>query len=681
MQNWKAILQSNRFYFGILLITFIVVFVSFFVPRKSEHSLGAVTIEGKVIDYKIDGNFLSMIVEAQEKVQTFYYFQTEEKKLYFLEHLGYGTTVKVEGIMESPESNSIPNTFNYQEYLYYQNITRILNADFIEITEKAHGIYVFKNSLYQYLYHKKYGDYLLAMVLGNTDYLDHSMVRQNGISHLFAISGMQITLFAKILSKLLKRFGSKKEIGIFFLLWFYAFLVGFTPSVLRAVLFWSYQQFNRKFQLKLSRNQIFVFVLCTVLFFQPFAVMDLGFQYSFLISFVLMQMHFHKNYLKSSLQISVVSFLVSLPITASNFYSVNVLSIIWNLFFVPFVSFVFYPCCFLSLLFPFMEWLLGWCITIFECVNVWCASVSFGMLVLPKVSLVWWVFYSVLLGLCFYKKKVSYFIFLIIFLLILKYQVKFSNHAYVYFLDVGQGDASVFISPHQQKVILIDTGGKITYHQEEWEVRSQRIDQGETIKTFLNSLGISKIDIMVLSHGDVDHAGNALSLLQQMEVSQIVMNRNSKNALEKEIEGEYSQKVEDSISSEFFQIEDFTIDKVYDENDASLVLKISIYGNSFLMTGDISQNIEKKLLNENIQSTVLKVAHHGSSTSTSMAFVKKIKPSYAIISVGENNLYGHPSIRTIETLEKVGVPYFLTSQDKTIWFEITDKWMKAFHLQ
>ena len=259
--------------------------------------------------------------------------------------------------------------------------------------------------------------------------------------------------------------------------------------------------------------------------------------------------------------------------------------------------------------------------------------------------------------------------------------MKFSNHAYVYFLDVGQGDASVFISPHQQEVILIDTGGKIIYHQEEWEVRSQRIDQGETIKTFLNSLGISKIDIMVLSHGDVDHAGNALSLLQQMEVSQIVMNRNSKNALEKEIEGEYSQKVEDSISSEFFQIEDFTIDKVYDENDASLVLKISIYGNSFLMTGDISQNIEKKLLNENIQSTVLKVAHHGSSTSTSMAFVKKIKPSYAIISVGENNLYGHPSIRTIETLEKVGVPYFLTSQDKTIWFEITDKWMKAFRLQ
>ena len=141
MQNWKAILQSNRFYFGILLITFIVVFVSFFVPRKSEYSLGAVTIEGKVIDYKIDGNFLSMIVEAQEKVQTFYYFQTEEEKLYFLEHLGYGTTVKVEGIMESPESNSIPNTFNYQEYLYYQNITRILNADFIEITEKAHGLY------------------------------------------------------------------------------------------------------------------------------------------------------------------------------------------------------------------------------------------------------------------------------------------------------------------------------------------------------------------------------------------------------------------------------------------------------------------------------------------------------------------------------------------------------------
>ena len=353
MLNWKVLLRSNRFYVVFILLLMLFVFLAFVIPRRSVYEKGLAAIEGRVLAYKIDGNFLSLTVKGKEKIQAFYYFQTEEEKLDYLEHLGYGVIVRMEGVLESPESNSLPNTFDYQKYLYYQDIYYVLDVQRLDFVKPSTGLYSFKNFVYRKLYNMKHGDYLVAMILGNTSHLDNQDVRKNGISHLFAISGMQITLLAKVVSFIFQRFGTKRDIGILFMLWIYAFLVGFTPSVMRAVLFWCYQFLNRKMGLQLHKTQIFLWVLGTILLFSPFAIMNLGFQYSFLISFVLMHMKFSKHYLKSSLQISLVSFLVSLPITAINFYSVNVLSILWNLFFVPFVSFGLFPLCFLSIFFPF----------------------------------------------------------------------------------------------------------------------------------------------------------------------------------------------------------------------------------------------------------------------------------------------------------------------------------------
>ena len=511
MLNWKVLLRSNRFYVVFILLLMLFVFLAFVIPRRSVYEKGLATIEGRVLAYKIDGNFLSLTVKGKEKIQAFYYFQTEEEKLDYLEHLGYGVIVRMEGVLESPESNSLPNTFDYQKYLYYQDIYYVLDVQRLDFVKPSTGLYSFKNFVYRKLYNMKHGDYLVAMILGNTSHLDNQDVRKNGISHLFAISGMQITLLAKVVSFIFQRFGTKRDIGILFMLWIYAFLVGFTPSVMRAVLFWCYQFLNRKMGLQLHKTQIFLWVLGTILLFSPFAIMNLGFQYSFLISFVLMHMKFSKHYLKSSLQISLVSFLVSLPITAINFYSVNVLSILWNLFFVPFVSFGLFPLCFLSIFFPFLEGILGIGITLFEAINHWCASFTFGVIVIPKVSIIWWGVYFVVLGCFLFLHKKQCVFLLVLLLCLIKYPSKLSSHAYVYFLDVGQGDATLFIGPHQKEVILLDTGGKITYSKEHWEERKNQVDQAETIKTFLNSLDISNIDTLILSHGDYDHMGEAIN--------------------------------------------------------------------------------------------------------------------------------------------------------------------------
>lgn len=680
MQNWKVLLQYNRFYIILTALTIFLVVFAFITPRNSIYEEGITTIEGKVIAYKIDGNFLSMTVESKEKVQAFYYFQTEEEKLNYQKHLEYGVTIRIEGILEKPESNSLPNTFNYQKSLYYQKIHYILNVNQLEIIKPATGIYFLKNWIYQRLYHLEQGDYLVAMILGNTSHLNIQDVKTNGISHLFAVSGMQITLLAKVIASLLKRFGTKKDAGILLFLWFYAFLVGFTPSVMRAVLSWCYQWLNKKGQWNLNKTQIFLLILCTILLVQPFAIMNLGFQYSFLISFVLMRMKFSKNYIKSCLEISIVSFLASLPITAMNFYSINILSVLWNLFFVPIVTFVLFPLCFLYILFPFLKDIFVGCITLFEITNQWCANISFGIITIPKVSMLWWGIYYLLLGCVFQFQKRTCFLFIIILLIIIKYQCKLTNHAYVYFLDVGQGDATLFVAPHQKEVILLDTGGKITYQQESWKIREQQIDQADSIKTFLNSIGISSIDTLILSHGDTDHAGNAMSLLEKMSIHNIIMNRNTKNTLEQKIENLYPSKIKSNISSSSFQISDFTIAAATNENDASLVLQISIYNQSFLMTGDISQKIEEKLLTKEITSTILKVAHHGSKNSSNESFLKTVAPTYAIIHVGKDNRYNHPAKETLAKLDKLGISYLMTSNKKTIWFEISPSWMKLFYI-
>ena len=682
MLNWKVLLRSNRFYVVFILLLMLFVFLAFVIPRRSVYEKGLTTIEGRVLAYKIDGNFLSLTVKGKEKIQAFYYFQTEEEKLDYLEHLGYGVIVRMEGVLESPESNSLPNTFDYQKYLYYQDIYYVLDVQRLDFVKPSTGLYSFKNFVYRKLYNMKHGDYLVAMILGNTSHLDNQDVRKNGISHLFAISGMQITLLAKVVSFIFRRFGTKRDIGILFMLWIYAFLVGFTPSVMRAVLFWCYQFLNRKMGLHLHKTQIFLWVLGTILLFSPFAIMNLGFQYSFLISFVLMHMKFSKHYLKSSLQISLVSFLVSLPITAINFYSVNVLSILWNLFFVPFVSFGLFPLCFLSIFFPFLEGILGIGITLFEVINHWCASFIFGVIVIPKVSIIWWgVYFGVLGCFLFLHKKQCVFL-LVILLCLIKYPSKLSSHAYVYFLDVGQGDATLFIGPHQKEVILLDTGGKITYSKERWEERKNQVDQAETIKTFLNSLDISNIDTLILSHGDYDHMGEAINLVNNFKVEKVIFNCGPHNDLEQElIKVLHKKKIPYYSCIKELNIDDnklyFLNNKDYgNENDNSSVIYTELNKHKFLFMGDAGVEVEDDLIEKyNLQNIdVLKVGHHGSKTSSSEEFIGEINPKYSVISVGKNNRYGHPNDSVLENLEDSKI--YRTDEDGSIMFKIDNDKLK-----
>lgn len=205
------------------------------------------------------------------------------------------------------------------------------------------------------------------------------------------------------------------------------------------------------------------------------------------------------------------------------------------------------------------------------------------------------------------------------------------------FIDVGQGDAIFISDKFLSNTILIDTGSPYNYHK---------------LKRHLDKKGVEEIDYLIISHEDSDHSGNINSLIGDYEV---------KNIIREHID----------ISNDEFQLISLN-SPIYDnENDNSLVYYLSVDNMSFLFLGDISKTVERNILKEigPIEIDVVKLAHHGSNTSSDSNFLNDIKASIAIIST--NGRYNHPSTETISTLNKLNIDYYKTNDMGTISFIYT----------
>ncbi len=173
--------------------------------------------------------------------------------------------------------------------------------------------------------------------------------RVNGVTHLFAISGMHINLFSAILIFILKKlkFDEKSRfITIIIFLSLYSFLTNFSASIIRAVVFYVIITINKILYLNISNIRSFIIAVFILLIINPFLIYDLGFQYSALTCFGLIigsKILNNKNYVIGTLLVSSVAFLFSLPISLQNFFEINILSIFNNLIFVPIITFIVYP--------------------------------------------------------------------------------------------------------------------------------------------------------------------------------------------------------------------------------------------------------------------------------------------------------------------------------------------------
>ncbi len=262
------------------------------------------------------------------------------------------------------------------------------------------------------------------------------------------------------------------------------------------------------------------------------------------------------------------------------------------------------------------------------------------------------------------------------------------------FLDVGQGDATVIETANGQTV-LVDGGGHVRYdNHEAWRRRKHPFRVGEdVIVPYLKSQGIQKIDWLILTHGDQDHINGLLDVIRRFPVQKVVRNaRLPANEEERQLMTElHRQKVPVYVSpvGRTLEIERGTGfaflhpdpvrhgGKGEATNEDSVVCLFSVHGINVLFPGDIGTETEKRLLQRWRWPAVdiLKVAHHGSGSSTHETWLDVLKPKHAVISAGRYNTYGHPAPEVISRLEKRGISIWRTDQQGAVIFEIGKKGM------
>ena len=691
----KIILQSKKFIIlSLLFISIYVLIMTKGITYESKLEDNATKITGNIISYTIDGNKLSMLIKTKEKIKVTYYINTLEEKEYLQENLLLGSKINLEGTLNEPYNNTIPNTFNYKEYLYYNKIYKTFTANKVYLTDKTS----FLNQIKTDFMHKieKMGSssaYLYALILGEVDYIGNDVYKEyqaNGTTHLFAVSGMHISALALFLSMIFRKIKLKEWLGniiiVLFLL-FYMFLVGFTPSVLRGGLLFIFLLLNRKSKLNLKTINVLYLLFLLLVFINPFNIYSLGFIYSFLTSFglILFSKKITGNYFIKLIKTSTIAFLFSFPVTIYHFYEINLLTILNNIIVVPIVTIILFPLTLATFIMPILEPLLVIGIECLEWISHILHLFSFN-LVVPKINFVFIVIYYLFVYFI-YKYHVKYVFFIILLVISYKLFPYLDSSSYIYFLDVGQGDCTVVIGNNLSYIVMIDTGGKITYETEEWEKKNKTYNISDNVITFLKSKGITKIDYLIGTHGDFDHMGETINLLENFKIKQVILNNDEYNDLElKIIEVLKQKKIKYSQNIQELRLNDnqlyFLNHKLYDnENDNSLVLYLNLKGVKLLLMGDAGVEVEKELLEKyNLKNVdILKVGHHGSKTSSSKEFIEKIKPTYSIISVGRNNRYGHPNIDTLKKLEQSLV--YRTDLNGSIVFKIKNNLLKIENFQ
>lgn len=233
------------------------------------------------------------------------------------------------------------------------------------------------------------------------------------------------------------------------------------------------------------------------------------------------------------------------------------------------------------------------------------------------------------------------------------------NTLNVYFIDVGQADS--ILLENKGHYMLIDAGNN---------------EDGPKLVKYFSEFGIKEFDYVVGTHAHEDHIGGMDDIIKNFKIDNFYMPdaitttktfEDVLDALEETNVIFQTPKV-----NQTFNLQDTTITTLSvtaDEknlNDTSIVLKVKHGTNTFLFMGDASTKIEKNLLNKDIKSDVLKIGHHGSRYSTSLEFLKKVSPEYAVISVGENNTYKHPHEEILKRLEEQNIQIYRTDKQGTI---------------
>ena len=668
---------------------------------------GIVCSQIKETDYKYSVN-----IKLENKLKLIVYIDKEEDG----SKLEYGNKISVIGTYKKPTEKRNYKGYDYMKYLKTKKICGSLMVDsevkLIE-TKNVNPIFaiinklslIFKQNLKKLLPEQE-AELEQGILLGDTSDIESDIkddFRECNLSHMLAVSGAHLSYLVlginTVLSK--KAFGirRRKILSIIFILIFMV-IVNMSPSVVRAGISTIIAIFATLIYRKQDTYTTISIALLLTLLNNPFAIFDVGLQLSYLATLSIIifyskftQKQFNnkvKKYLHESAMLTLSANILILPITIYEFNTIPINSIISNLLagpllgiciilgmFTVILSTVCFP---VSKLIAFpLQIILKILIKIIELIS----KIPFGnYTVKTPWFIVVFLTYAIIATLIHNKKGITKILTMVTLIIFVVMQVcafiNIDGKLKIYFIDVGQGD-SMLVKTVNGKNILIDGGGS----------KNPDYDIGEKILVpYLLDRRIKTLDYVIISHFDEDHATGVAQILGKIDVSSIILTRQLEEndiyrhilsiAKEKKIKLIYVKE------GDVLKIGGIKISIIHPENklminnpmnNNSIVCKVEYNSFSMLLTGDIEMEAEELILRKNInlKADVLKVAHHGSKTSTTGEFLKAINPKVALIGVGKNNNFGHPSNEVIQRLKENGTRIYRTDENGEISITVNKK--------
>jgi competence protein ComEC len=674
-------------------------------------------------DKKIDGDLLQVVATEKsynEKVLVRYKIKSELEKETLKNNDFFGCICKITGQLSKPSVAKNPNGFDYRNYLATKQIYWIVDIQNNPLQTcsqmkpsilamikqiRSTGINYLENH-----FPPEISSLSAALIFGDRGLISPDLLtdyQKTGIVHLLAISGLHVSLLVGMFFYIGIRIGFTRQFMTNFLLLIlpvYVVLTGGSPSVIRSVLMIFLLLITSKWKnkIKLLPIDAISLALMVYLLVSPMVIFDIGFELSFSVSLaiVLSAPYILKSYQKNIIQMIVTSIIAqfaALPFLLYHYFEISFISIIANLLFIPLYSFFFLPG--LYLLF-FVQLILGK--TPYFIIHFFIKIISLSNYLITQLAAIpfdhfvpgrpnWLFLYMyllIVLAIFFiwegsYSKKKPLLIFLTCFLFIFQVSWNFLNpFGEVTMIDVGQGDSIFIHLPFGKGNYLIDTGGTVGFNEEQWRIRTKPFEVGrDVVVPYLKGIGITKIDKLILTHGDMDHIGGAFSIIKELQVKQVLM-PSVVDPSETEVQLVEEAKKRDIIvkkvaagdqwisgDASFYVLspeKNFTGER----NRGSIAIYTKIGGVTWFSAGDLDKEGEEKIIEKypHLAIDVLKVGHHGSKTSSSETFINQIKPSIALISVGEKNRFGHPHQEVLEKLRKTNTTIFRTDMQGAITF-------------
>ncbi len=589
------------------------------------------------------------------------------------ETLNVGDVVKLSGNLSKPTSPSVPHAFDFKTYLKSKSIEYTYRADTVEVVGHQWVLKSFQARALDFV-HQTFepivASYLSALFLGEDTFLNEEVTASAadlGVLHLFAISGLHVTLLATMLLNVLKRCGRLNvyhdEILVVSLLLF-VILTGGSPSVVRASSMMILTCLAQKFNWSLSRFDVLAIVFVVAVLLDPNQVRQLGFMYSYVLTFFLLG-----SSMTHPIMMPIYLMVATLPIQFGTQGIWNVLTFVANLICIPVMSQLVIPFLLLVLVCPPLQHLAKPLVLSFEWLLMKLQTYSVFNLTYGVVSASVCFLLACLLLMMMARyikvKSITQFITQLSVVFGSLYVMQQVKVPMLTMLDVGQGDSFVIQSTSCD--MLVDTGGQFSFTGES----KSQFDY--TLGPYLTGEGISTLDYVFLTHGDFDHVGEALPLFEQFNVKHLVVSAYGMSPLLEEVIDVAKQqgtsiltaKKDDVLTCGDIQMTfHHTGSPSLSINDNSLVMTVEMENVKTLLTGDISSEVEKVL---DVGPThVYKAGHHGAASSNDSSFMDALSPVMGVVSAGKNNRYGHPSSALVSYFEQQKLPLYNTIEDGSV---------------